>query len=833
MAFFYGNTYRKSLYLFILILAFPAFVSATNDGLVTVVLDAATKQPIQSVSIYNFERGFSTATNEFGEANIHSLRLEDSITFSYIGFETVRLTFGDLLGQSGRVFLQEGLFLQEFTVKGATRVTDHISNIPAQVDILKAEDIALINPQTSADALLSTGNVFVQKSQMGGGSPVIRGFEANKVLIVVDGVRMNNAIYRNGHLQNAITIDNNMLERLEVVYGPSAVIYGSDALGGVMSFTTKRPRLALGDEDSNFEGNAFIRYNTANQERTAHLDFNVGGRKWASITSASASSFGNLRTGRNNRAEYIDFGKRFSYVERINGQDSVVQNENPLIQVGTAYSQIDLLQKVLFQPNKYLNFTANIQYSTSTDVPRYDQLADSEVSIVDGIRNESFRFAEWYYGPQSRLMTSLSSEYQPDDNRFFTSMNTVAAYQKIEEDRITRRFGRDNRSYQEEDVHIFSLNIDFAKDIQSNFRSAQEDKRFLYGLEVNHNRVNSTAYSEDIITGETANNVVTRYPDGGNDMTMMAAYMSYRQKFRNRFNVTAGVRYTYTMLQSQFIDTTTIQLPYTEISSNLGALTGSVSLVWDVGNDWFINAVASTAFRSPNIDDFGKIRAKNEFVTVPNPDLSSEYALNGEMTITKKFEKGKRSHSINATGFYTHLFDAIVRDFTTLNGVDSLLYDGDYYTTQWNTNAGTAFIYGVSGNIKLELSENWELKSSVNYIKGWNTFDDSPLAHIPPLYGQTTLSYNRKRFQFRFLSRYNGWKRVDEFDNEGTDNLEQATIDGSPSWVTFNFYTNFKIDENLFISLAVENLLDTHYRPFSSGVSAAGRSATISLRTTF
>jgi hemoglobin/transferrin/lactoferrin receptor protein len=833
MAFFYHDTYRKLLYLFFLILTFSANATETNDGLVTVVLDPATKQPIPNVSIYNFERGFSTATNEFGEANIHSLYLEDTITFSFIGYETVRITFSELLAKSGRVFMEEGLFLQEFTVKGATRVSDHISNIPAQVDILSAKDIALINPQTSADALLNTGNVFIQKSQMGGGSPVIRGFEANKVLIVVDGVRMNNAIYRNGHLQNAVTIDNNMLDRIEVVYGPSAVIYGSDALGGVMSFTTKRPRLALGDDETNFEGNAFLRYNTANQERTAHLDFNIGGRKWAALSSASASSFRDLKTGRNNRDEYIDYGRRFFYVDRINDQDSVVKNNNSLVQIGTAYSQVDLLQKFLFQPNKYLNFTANIQYSTSTDVPRYDQLADAEVSIVDGVRKESFRFAEWHYGPQNRFMSSITSEYKPDDNRFFSSMNTVAAYQKIDEDRITRRFGRDNRSYQEEDVHVFSLNVDFAKDIKSTFRSAKQDKRFLYGLEVNYNRVNSSAFSENIITNQRANDIITRYPDGGNDMTMMAAYMSYRQKIRNRFNVTAGIRYSYAMLQSQFVDTTRIQLPYTEIASNLGALTGSISLVWDVGQNWFINTSASTAFRSPNIDDFGKIRAKGEFVTVPNPDLSSEYALNGEMTITKKFEKGKRNHSISATGFYTYLFDAIVRDVTTLNGSDSLLYDGDYYTTQWNTNAGTAYIYGVSGNVKLELSEYWHLKSSVNYIKGQNIFDNSPLAHIPPLYGQTTLTYNRKRFQFKFLTRYNGWKNAADFDFAGTDNLEQATVDGSPSWMIFNLYTNFQIDENLFISVSVENLLDTHYRPFSSGVSAPGRSATVSLRTTF
>ena len=106
--------------------------------------------------------------------------------------------------------------------------------------------------------LAQTGEVFVQKSQMGGGSPVIRGFEANKVLIVVDGVRLNNAIYRSGHLQNVITLEPSELESAEIVFGPGSVIYGSDALGGVMDFHTREPRFAI-DEGLRLFGGAFTR----------------------------------------------------------------------------------------------------------------------------------------------------------------------------------------------------------------------------------------------------------------------------------------------------------------------------------------------------------------------------------------------------------------------------------------------------------------------------------------------------------------------------------------------------------------------------------------------
>jgi hemoglobin/transferrin/lactoferrin receptor protein len=514
-----------------------------------------------------------------------------------------------------------------------------------------------------------------------------------------------------------------------------------------------------------------------------------------------------------------------------------VQNDNPLVQVGTAYNQVDLTQKILFQPNKRLSFLANIQYSNSSNVPRYDQLTQSTVTEIDGNRIEDFRFSEWYYGPQKRFLSALTTEYTPKDNKAFDRLAIILAYQHIEEDRISRRFGRILRTNQEEDVHVGSLNVDFSKSFKKSISTfeTQEKQRLLYGLEINYNAVKSLAYNEDIETGALDFNAVTRYPDGGSEMTMAAAYVGFRQKISEKYTIDAGLRYTFTSLQSKYADTTRIQLPYTEIASDLGALTGSLAMIWKIAQNTNINAIASTAFRSPNVDDFGKIRAKGDFVTIPNPNLSSEYALNGELSITQYFKLNsqKQNSTASLTGFYTYLFDAIVRDFTTLNGTDSLLHFGDYYTTQWNTNAGTAFIYGLSANVDLVFGEYWNLKSSLNYIKGWNTFDDAPLAHIPPIYGQTSLNYTRERFRFRFLTRYNGWKKAEEFDLAGTDNLEFATADGSPSWLTLNAYATYQVTTRIMMTLAVENILDTHYRPFSSGVSASGRNVVLSLRTNF
>ena len=129
----------------------------------------------------------------------------------------------------------------EEVVISASNFAEKKKNIAQKIDVINAKTIALTNAQNTGDLLINTGKIFVQKSQQGGSSPVLRGFEASRVFLVIDGVRMNNAIYRSGHLQNVITSDQNSLSRVEVMYGPSSTIYGSDALGGIVHLITKSP----------------------------------------------------------------------------------------------------------------------------------------------------------------------------------------------------------------------------------------------------------------------------------------------------------------------------------------------------------------------------------------------------------------------------------------------------------------------------------------------------------------------------------------------------------------------------------------------------------------
>jgi hemoglobin/transferrin/lactoferrin receptor protein len=181
------------------------------------------------------------------------------------------------------------------TVISASRWNQNEADVSGKVRQLDSEWLDLSNPMTTADWLGSSGEVFVQKSQLGGGSPMIRGFSANRLLYSIDGVRMNTAIFRSGNLQQVISIDPFSLQNTEILFGPGAVMYGSDAIGGVMVFETLRPD----HENQQLKGNVASRFSSAYSEKTVHADFNYGKGKWAFVTSASYFDFGDLKMGKN------------------------------------------------------------------------------------------------------------------------------------------------------------------------------------------------------------------------------------------------------------------------------------------------------------------------------------------------------------------------------------------------------------------------------------------------------------------------------------------------------------------------------------------------------
>ncbi len=762
------------------------------------VLSASNHAPIENVAVFSSSRESSAITDTIGIVDLSIFTSGDTVIFQHPSYVTSTISMEMLKGIKLVELVRKNVLIDEFVIS-ASKYRESKLMIPYMVDVLEESMLRESTGLTAAEILEGTGNIMVQKTQGGGGSPVLRGFEANKILLVVDGVRLNNAIYRNGHLQNSITIDHSILERTEVIFGPTSIIYGSDALGGVIHYYTKDPEVAVG-RPTLVKANAYTKFTSANTGFTGHLDFSAGRKRWASLTSVTYKNIGDIRMGSYRNPTLGEWGKVMHYVDQVDGMDSTLANPNPLEQKHTGYSQIDLLQKIRYTPSKYVDWILNLQYSTSSDIDRLDKLND--------YNSDNLKYASYYYGPQNRLLTSLKNVLKKD-NPLFTNMTNIIAFQRVDEDRYSRKFRSDELLTQMEGVNVFSLNTDLLK-------VWGPSHKLNYGLELNHNRVDSEAWYENIISG-AQNATQTRYPEGGSETWNASAYASYKWIIGEKGVLNGGARYSRAGLSSEF---TAGILPYEYIEINNGAFTGSLGFIYTPSDNWQINTILSSGFRNPNVDDFGKVRAKDDYITIPNETLSPEYSYNAEIGISRIVEGYMK---IELVGYYTYLKDAIVRTAYQLNGEDSLDYDGDFYRVTANYNAARGIIYGGSLRFTSNLNRNITLNGTLNYTHGHNISDDVPLGHIPPIFGRTNITYRRDRFFLDIYAVYQGWKRVEDFSPYGEDNDGEAMAYGFPSWWTLNLKTGFNLGQHLDLMIAVENLFDTFYKSHAAGISAPGR----------
>ncbi|HSP11186.1 MAG TPA: TonB-dependent receptor plug domain-containing protein, partial [Salegentibacter sp.] len=518
------------------------------------VLERTSNEPIPGVAIFNSDKSKSTITNLDGKADISKFTPSERMTFKHMAHKEAIFTKAQIRSNNNKVYLEGNENQLEQIVLSAGRFEVSRDETTQKILSLTPADIQLLSPQTSADLLQSSGQVFVQKSQMGGGSPMIRGFSANRLLITVDGVRMNTAIFRSGNLQNIISVDPLAVENTEVLIGPGSVVYGSDAVGGVMNFYTLKPKFSA--RKTGFSGNAYTRYASANNEKTIHADFNVGRENWAFLTGITYSDFEDLRMGSNGPEEYL----RPDYVIRENGRDIAVSNSNDRAQKFTGYEQINLLQKVKFMPGNDWDFNLGLIYSTTSDFPRYDRLIQK--------RDGEFRSAEWFYGPQTWFMGNFKIN-KKGNGALYDKAQVTAAYQFFEESRNNRDFNEDILYRSKENVDAYSLNLDFEKHF--------EESRLFYGTEYVFNLVNSSADQVNIISQIDHENA-SRYPDGSTWQSL-AAYLSYQWKINSELTFQSGARYNHILVDAEFNDRF-FDFPFSEASINTGALTGSAGINW-------------------------------------------------------------------------------------------------------------------------------------------------------------------------------------------------------------------------------------------------------------
>ncbi len=775
------------------------------------ILNQTSKEPIVGVAVYNKQKTKSVVSNLEGQVTLDKFENDEILFFQHISFITISYVKFRI---PSTVYLKANEQNLDEIVISASKFEQSKKEVPQKILSYKADDIVFSMPQTSADLLQNTGQVFVQKSQLGGGSPMIRGFSTNRLLLSVDDVRMNNAIFRGGNIQNVISIDPFSVERTEVILGSGSVIYGSDAIGGVMNFYTQKPELSS-TEDLNLKGNVIARYASASEEKTGHVDLNFGLKKWAFVTNISYTDFSDLKMGKHGPDDYL----RPEYVVTENGEDIIVQNDDPRVQRYTGYDQINVMQKVHYKANDRMSYDLGLHYSSTSEYPRYDRLILYE--------NDQLRSAEWNYGPQDWFLGKFQFTKLSSRSNLYDKIKFNTAYQNFKESRIDRNLNAVERRIREENVDAISANLDFEK-------SLSDRTKLFYGVEYIFNRVGSKGKQENINTG-TTEKIASRYPDGSTWQSS-AAYLSLKYKPSRQFAFQSGIRYNFISIRADLTENNEFfNFPFDNADLDTGALTGTAGISWlpnEIMN-WKLNL--TTAFRAPNIDDVGKIfDSAPGMVVVPNPDLKPEYAYGAELGLRLNFNTVK----LDFATYYTFLDDALVRRNFTINGQSHIIYDGELSQVQAIQNAAEAKIYGFEVGANIKLTNNLKITSQYSIVGGNTEEEDGtevPVRHVAPYFGNTHLIWENRKLKLDAFAIYNNELSFNqmapsEIDKDYLYARDENGNPYSPSWYTLNVRSQYSFTESLSLTATIENITNQRYRPYSSGLAASGTNVIIAVK---
>jgi hemoglobin/transferrin/lactoferrin receptor protein len=375
-------------------------------------------------------------------------------------------------------------------------------------------------------------------------------------------------------------------------------------------------------------------------------------------------------------------------------------------------------------------------------------------------------------------------------------------------------------------VDVASINFDLYKTYQSH--------QLTYGLELNNNWIASSVKRFNILTGAPSY-ASTRYPDGGSRTGTYSAYVQdIWQLSKDLAYLNIGARYSYNTISSTINDTNRKYRSF-DLNNHAYSLNAGLSLIPTKSNKITINF--STGYRTPNLDDVTKVFDNTNWIQVNDPNLKPELAMNYEINSWNKLAE---NCTIEFGGYYTKVLDYIINEPTNINGVSFDIIDGIKYNYQRLGNAASAHLIGFYGGYRFAPHKNWELICNLNYTYGRyrdnNTAAEVPLDHIPPLSGRFAIKYLFQKNQIELSMLMNGAKLSDDYSNTGEDNQNKSAnpVNGySPSWHILNLRTQYEINKNLLVQAALENIFDTHYRVFASGISSPGRSIRLTLRASF
>ena len=736
-------------------------------------------EPIAEVHVTLTPGFFTLYTDSEGAFNFENLLLGSyTLLFKHIGFlnSVHQVTLSEKDISLPPVILQYDVLDLEDVVVTASRAERDIVDVPESVSLVSSRQIRERNSKTSAEALKEEPGVFVQKTNHGGGSAIIRGLSSNQILLLVDGIRLNNSVYRLGNHQYLTTVDNQMIERMEVVRGPTSVLYGSDALGGTINLITKKPKRV--DQDKTFDLKSFFRYATADQEKTVRGEATTGSDRLVLRTAFSLKQFGHLRRVRN-------------------GDNPEISGHN-LVQSPTGFDAVDMDVKLTAELNEQQNITLAHQSSSQTNVPRYDKYHYSG-------------YHRWVYNPQKRALSYAIYEKTGGIN-LFDVLRANISFHSQREGRESQK--REASSIQKEldNVNTQGVGVSGVKEIGHH--------RLVTGGELYRDRVSSKRYFVDAQSGKKNSDPRGRYPDGASYQSI-GVYLQDEIRINDRLLTKMGFRYSSYSTEFDLTDAYGSVSPF---SQTFTAGTGAVGTVLKLSRFLSLNFNVAQAFRAPNLSDMAKLgESKGDVYEVPNSGLKPERMYNTDLGL-KVYSPTLR---FSATVYRSDITDILISDDATYAGANTVMINDKIFKVKTKRNLGEAVIRGAEFAFDYSLADPLTFRANLTSTIGENTTLNEPVGGIPPLFGLAGIRWSRGRLFLdafvRFASRQ---KRL------SSDDLDDPRIPagGTPGWFTVNTRGGVTLRQKFILQISLQNVLDRNYREHGSGMNGPGRNIILSLQ---
>ena len=661
--------------------------------------------------------------------------------------------------------------LLDVTAVSAARREQRQIDTVRSMSVLTAEDLRRRNYRTIPEALNELVGVMLQRTNYGGGAPIIRGMIGNRVLILVDGLRLNNAIYRLGPNQYLNTIDIAEVERIEVIRGPGSVLYGGDAMGGLINIVTRQPLIPNGT--SEFLVRSFARFSTADRGVSSRLDFS-GGRGKLGVTGGLS-------------------GKRFNDLDAGRGRGR---------QRFTGYDELDGNLKLAYKVSPNGRVTLGVERVHQDGVDRTDLLtAGSDLKY------------EW--SPQQRDLAF--ARYTLDrPGSFVESLELAAAY----------------TNHLEQFERVASAKPGVLRKHHDQVRSAGlvaqarsvwgGRQMFTYGVEFYGDNITSRRTDIDQATGVSVPAPST-FADGAHYRSL-ALFLQDEIQLAERLAVNLGLRASRFSLKALTENAGTGALP---LESAVRTVTGSAYGSYKLRANLRAIFGVAQGFRAPNVDDGTTLGSFGGGFEVPNPFLSPERSVNYETGLKVQSKR----FSGTASGFVAHYRDLIERQPGSFNGQPFLDLNGDGIRDRGEDavfqrqNAGRARVLGYSFEGQLQLRKPWTLFGNAAWTRGDDTGRRTPLTRIPPVKGIAGC---------RWTPRGNAWIEAYSMfagrqNRLSPNDLSDRRINpaGTPGFATLNLRGGVDLGRLGVLTLGLENVTNKLYRWHGSGIDSPGRNFVI------